>query len=191
MPLTSAHQMIYIQGTDQARMTLAQIRDTHKRHGRCQLGLQDINKVLDSFLSIVDGIQERPTHSDSRRSQAHTFENIGAATHAAVDEDLELREDCGAVELAFEEGHDGWWGPEGGKVSMQRCKSKSEDDLRIEIAAAMVRKQHAVKTGVSAHLRILPALDTLHDNLTVPVLTQPSKFVPGKVRSDVATHQTA
>lgn len=110
MSLPSAHQVIHIQRTHQARMALTEICNPHKCHGRGQLRLQDINEVLNAFLSIVDGVQEWSAHPDGCRSQAHAFEDVGTATHAAVDEDFELREDGWAVELAFEEGHDCWWG---------------------------------------------------------------------------------
>jgi len=90
-------------------MALTQISNPDQRHGSRQLRLQDLDKVLHALLAVVDGIQERPTHSDRCGAETHALEDIGAAAYAAVDEDFELREDRRAVELAFEEGHYGWW----------------------------------------------------------------------------------
>jgi hypothetical protein len=87
-------------------MALAEVRNSDQRHGSRQLRLQDVDEVLDAFLAIVDGVQERSAHANGCGAQTHALEDVGAATHAAVDKDFELREDCGAVELAFEEGHD-------------------------------------------------------------------------------------
>jgi hypothetical protein len=73
--------------------------------------------VLDAFPSIIDSVLKRPAHSHSRGTQTHAFKNVGAAAHATVDEDFELGEDGGAVELAFEEGNDCWWGAGRERVS--------------------------------------------------------------------------
>jgi hypothetical protein len=48
--------MIDIQRTHKPRMTLAQVSNADQRHGSRQLRFQDVNKVLDAFLSVVDGI---------------------------------------------------------------------------------------------------------------------------------------
>ena len=63
--------------------------------------LRRLRGTLDAFLTVVDGIQKWSTHANGCGSEAHALEDVGAATHAAVDEDFELREDCRAVELAF------------------------------------------------------------------------------------------
>jgi hypothetical protein len=117
MPFSPAHQVIHIQRTHKPRVTLAEISNTHKRHSSRQLRSQDVNEVLNTFTSIIDSVQERPTHPNSCGTQTHAFEDIGASAHAAVDEDFEVGEDGGAVELAFEEGHDRWWRAGGEKVS--------------------------------------------------------------------------
>ena len=109
MPLPSAHQMINIQRTHQPSMALTQIRNPNKRHSSRQLRFQNLNKVLDALLAVVDGVQKGPPHSDGRGAETHALEDVSAAAYAAVNEDFELREDCWAVELAFEEGHYGWW----------------------------------------------------------------------------------
>jgi hypothetical protein len=71
-------------------MTLSQIRNSHQGHRSRQLRLQDLNKMLNTFPSIIDSVQERSTHSHSRGAQTHALEDVGAAAHAAVDEDFEL-----------------------------------------------------------------------------------------------------
>lgn len=93
MSLSSTHQMIHVQRTHKPSMTLTEISNPNQRHGSRQLRLQDINKVLDAFLAVVNSVQKWSTHSNSRSTQTHALEDIGAATHAAVDEDFELRED--------------------------------------------------------------------------------------------------
>jgi hypothetical protein len=108
MSLASTHQMIDIQRTHQPRMALAQIRDSDQRHSSHQLRFQDFNEVLDTLLAVVDGVQKGSSHPDRCGAETHAFENVGAAANTAVDEDFELGEDGGAVELAFEEGHDCW-----------------------------------------------------------------------------------
>lgn len=97
-------------------MTLAQIRNPHERHSSLQLRFQNLNEMLDAFPAVVDGVEEGSPHSDRCGAQAHALEDVGAAAHAAVDEDFELREDGRAVELAFEEGGD-CWGCSGGEGS--------------------------------------------------------------------------
>ena len=90
MSLPSAHQMIDIPRTHQARMALAQISDPNERHGSRQLRFQDLDKVLDAFLTVVDGVQKGSSHSDRCGAETHAFEDIGSAAYAAVDEDFEL-----------------------------------------------------------------------------------------------------
>jgi hypothetical protein len=71
-------------------MTLAKISDTNQRHGSRQFRFQDVDEVLDALLAVVDSVQERSTHANSRGTQTHALEDVGAATHAAIDEDFEL-----------------------------------------------------------------------------------------------------
>ena len=82
--------MIDIQRTNQARMALVQISDPNERHGSRQLRSQDFDKVLDALLAVIDGIQERPSHSDRCGAETQAFEDLGSAAYAAVDEDFEL-----------------------------------------------------------------------------------------------------
>lgn len=90
-------------------MTLTKIGDTNQGHRGRQLGLQNFDKVLNAFPAVIDSVQEWSAHANCRGAQTHALEDVGATTHAAVDEDLELREDRRAVELAFEERHYGGW----------------------------------------------------------------------------------
>jgi hypothetical protein len=108
MPLPSTHQMVNTQRTHQSRMALAQIRNPNKRHSSRQLRFQDLDKMLDALLAVVDGVQKGSSHSDRRGAETHALEDVSTTAYATVDEDFELREDCWAVELAFEEGHYGW-----------------------------------------------------------------------------------
>lgn len=64
-------------------------------------------------------------------------------------------------------------------------------NIRIEISPTVIGKQDPIQADICAHFRILPALDSFADDLAVPMLTQPDEFVPGKVRGDVAAHQSA
>ena len=109
MPLSPAHQVIHVQSAHKPSMTLIEISDTNQRHGGRQLRLQDVDEVFDAFLAVIDSVQEWSAHANGGGTQTQALEDVGAATHAAVDDYFELREDCGAVELAFEEGHDGGW----------------------------------------------------------------------------------
>lgn len=93
MPLPTTDQMIQIKRTHQTRMTLTQIRDPHERHSSRQLSPQNLNKVLDTFLAIVDGVQERPAHAYCCGAETERFQDVGAAAHAAVDVHLEAGED--------------------------------------------------------------------------------------------------
>lgn len=110
MPLASGHEMVYIKRADQSGVALAQISDTNESHGSCQLRFEDLDEVLDAFLTVVDSVQEWPTHADSCGAEAHALQNVRTTTHTTVDEDLELREDGWAVKLALEECHDCWRG---------------------------------------------------------------------------------
>ena len=90
MSFPPTHQVVDVQSTHQPRMALAQISDTDERHGSRQLRFQDLDKVLDAFLTVVDGVQKGSSHSDRCGAETHAFEDIGSAAYAAVDEDFEL-----------------------------------------------------------------------------------------------------
>jgi len=90
MSLPSTHQMIHIQRTHKPSMTLTKISNPNQRHGSRQLRLQDVYKVLNAFLAVINSVQEWSAHTNSRSTQAQTLEDVPAATHAAVDEDFEL-----------------------------------------------------------------------------------------------------
>lgn len=65
--------------------------------------------MLDAFLAVVRREEERTTETDGCGAETETFQDVGATTDAAVDEDFEFAEDGGTIELAFKEGHDRGW----------------------------------------------------------------------------------
>lgn len=91
-------------------IALLQTRNPHERHRRRELLPQNLHQVLHALLPVVDGVEEGAAEPDGCRAQAEAFEDVGAAPDAAVDEDLEVVEDGGAVELHFEEGEEWGWG---------------------------------------------------------------------------------
>lgn len=64
--LPSTHQMIHIQRAHKPRMTLTEISNPNQRHCSRKLRLQNFDKVFNAFLAVVNSVQERPTHTNSR-----------------------------------------------------------------------------------------------------------------------------
>lgn len=110
MPITPRHQGVQIPSMHETRVALLQTRDSNQAHGRRELVLDNVDQMFDALLAVVHGVEEGSAHSDRGGAQTEALQHISAAADTTVDEDFELREDGGAVELAFEEGDYRWWG---------------------------------------------------------------------------------
>ena len=66
-----------------------------------------VNEILHALGPIVEAVEERPTERHGRGAQADGFQDIGAATDAAVDVDFEGVEDVRRVAVQVEEDQDG------------------------------------------------------------------------------------
>jgi hypothetical protein len=49
--------------------------------------------MLDTFLTVIRSVEERSTEPDRCGAEAETFQHVGAAADAGVDEDFEMQED--------------------------------------------------------------------------------------------------
>lgn len=66
-----------------------------------------VDEILHALGPIVEAVEKGPTERHGRRAQADGFQDIGAATDAAVDVDFEGVEDVRRVAVQVEEDEDG------------------------------------------------------------------------------------
>ena len=66
-----------------------------------------VDEILHALGPIIEAVEKRPTERHGRRAQTDGFQDIGAATDAAVDVDFEGVEDVRRVAVEVEEDQDG------------------------------------------------------------------------------------
>ena len=96
-------ELIQLRGVEVRQVSVADIRQTTKAHGCLQFIFQEIHQVLDARSSVVHGVHERPTQADPFGTETERFQDVGAASDAAVDVDFHLAEDLGTVAVQFEQ----------------------------------------------------------------------------------------
>lgn len=102
MLLPSRHHPVKLRRIHKTCIALTQVRNTNKRHGDLKFLLHDVEEVLNALVAVIESVQKGSAEAHSGSSMTETLEHVTAAPYAAVDENFELVEDGGTVELAFE-----------------------------------------------------------------------------------------
>lgn len=70
MPTPPRNQRIQFPRPHQTRIRLLDVRDPDERHRGCEFGFEDLDQVFDTFLAVVDGVEEGATEADGCGAEA-------------------------------------------------------------------------------------------------------------------------
>ena len=169
MALSSRNQVINLGSIDQTRMGIFQPRNADQLHTDSQLVCQNPRQVCDAFEAVVQSVQIRSAKSNGRGAQTESFENVGSAANAAVDEDLEFAKDGRTYFMQLEE-H---------KERSRRC---------IEVPPSMVREHDAFASIPRCEHGVLRGLDAFEDDGELRVASEPGDVFPVQGAVNVGSH---
>lgn len=161
-----------------------------------------VDEILHALGPIIEAVKKRPTERHGRGAQTDGFQDIGAATDAAVDVDFEGVEDVRRVAVQVEEDQDGGRGGvevapaviadwqdrvsmESSVKQTQKRQGEGKGRGRRTSARAGWGKKHvgrktsdiphnnAIQTLLGRSARIRSTHDALEHNLPFPMPSQP------------------